>query len=154
MKAFVPGGSSTPMLVEEHLDTGMDYESLMEVGSVLGATAIIVVPRTACIVRTVARWMRFYEHESCGKCTPCREGTYWLGNVLHRIESGAGTQQDLRLLQSVSDNMTGRALCALADFATGPVLSSLKYFREEYEQHVAEGGCPLRPGTGRSHRLR
>jgi NADH-quinone oxidoreductase subunit F len=132
------------MLVSEHLDVGMDYESLMEVGSVLGATAIIVVPTTACIVRTVWRWMRFYEHESCGKCTPCREGTYWLGLVLERIENGHGTDRDLRLLESVSDNMTGKALCALADFATGPVLSSLRYFREEYEQHVAEGTCPFR----------
>ncbi len=144
MKAFCPGGSSTPMLIEEHLDTGMDYESLPAAGSVLGATAIIVVPKTACIVRTVERWMRFYEHESCGKCTPCREGTYWLGQVLHRIEHGEGTERDLGLLQSVSDNMTGRALCALADFATGPVFSSLRYFRDEYEQHIAEGACPLR----------
>jgi NADH-quinone oxidoreductase subunit F len=144
MKSFAPGGSSTPMLLEEHLDTGMDYESLMAAGSVLGATAIIVVPKTACIVRTVRRWMHFYEHESCGKCTPCREGTYWLGQVLERIENGEGTQRDLGLLRSVSDNMTGRALCALADFATGPVLSSLKFFMDEYEQHVAEGGCPMR----------
>ena len=142
MKAFCPGGSSTPMLIEEHLDTGMDYESLPAAGSVLGATAIIVVPKTACIVRTVARWMRFYEHESCGKCTPCREGTYWLGEVLRRIERGEGHARDLRLLQSVSDNMTGRALCALADFSTGPVYSSLKYFRDEYEQHIVDGACP------------
>jgi NADH-quinone oxidoreductase subunit F len=144
LKAFAPGGSSTPMLISEHLDVGMDYESLPAAGSVLGATAIIVVPSTACIVGTVERWMRFYEHESCGKCTPCREGTYWLGHVLHRIENGVGTARDLSLLESVSDNMTGRALCALADFATGPVVSSLKFFREEYEQHVAEGGCPMR----------
>jgi NADH-quinone oxidoreductase subunit F len=144
MKAFCPGGSSTPMLVAEHLDVGMDYESLMAVGSVLGATAIIVVPRTACIVRAVWRWMKFYEHESCGKCTPCREGTYWLAHVLERIENGHGQEQDLRVLTTVSDNMAGKTLCALADFAAGPVLSSLKYFRDEYEQHVRDGACPFR----------
>lgn len=145
MKAFCPGGSSTPMLTEEHLDMPMDYESVQAAGSALGATAVIVIPKTACIVRTVWRWMGFYEHESCGKCTPCREGTYWLWHVLRRIEQGEGSARDLELLQSVSDNMTGRALCALADFATGPVVSSLKYFREDYEAHVREGACPLSP---------
>jgi NADH-quinone oxidoreductase subunit F len=144
MKAFCPGGSSTPMLIEEHLDAGMDYESMVAAGSVLGATAIIVIPTTACIVRTVWRWMKFYEHESCGKCTPCREGTYWLANVLERIEAGEGTDRDLRTLHTVSENMAGKTLCALADFAAGPVLSSLKYFLEEYEQHVDISGCPLR----------
>ncbi len=144
MKAFCPGGSSTPMLIEEHLDTGMDYESLMAVGSVLGATAIIVIPKTMCIVRAVARWMIFYEHESCGKCTPCREGTSWLAQVLERIEEGHGTNRDLALLENVSKNMAGKTLCALADFAAGPVLSSLKYFFDEYEEHVRIGGCPMK----------
>ncbi len=143
MKAFCPGGSSTPMLVEEHLDVGMDYESLMAAGSVLGATAIIVVPKTVCIVRTVHRWMQFYEHESCGKCTPCREGTWWLANVLSRIEKGEGRPRDLDLLENLSNNMAGKTLCALADFAAGPVLSSLKHFFAEYEQHVADGACPF-----------
>jgi NADH-quinone oxidoreductase subunit F len=143
LKAFCPGGSSTPMLVESHLDTGMDYESLPAVGSVLGATSIIVVPKTACIVKTVARWMDFYEHESCGKCTPCREGTWWLAQVLHRIEGGEGTARDLQLLENISNNMAGKTLCALADFAAGPVLSSLKWFFDEYEQHVRDGACPF-----------
>jgi NADH-quinone oxidoreductase subunit F len=87
--------------------------------------------------------MGFYEHESCGKCTPCREGTYWLWHVLKRLEEGEGRERDLEILQSVSDNMAGKTLCALADFAAGPVVSSLKYFRDEYEAHVREGGCPL-----------
>jgi NADH-quinone oxidoreductase subunit F len=145
LKAFCPGGASTPMLLEEHLDTGMDYESLPEVGSVLGATSIIVVPKTACIVRTVARWMDFYEHESCGKCTPCREGTAWLSKMLWRIERGAGRRRDLDLLENVSNNMAGKTLCALADFAAGPVLSSLKWFFDEYEDHVKLGACPSDP---------
>ena len=147
LKAFCPGGSSTPMLLEEHLDVGMDYESLVEVGSVLGATAIIVVPRTMCIVRAVWRWMRFYEHESCGKCTPCREGTYWLYRVLGRIEHGQGRAEDLRLLDAVTTSMGGKALCALADFAVGPVDSSLRHFRDEYEAHVTQGACPLNGAT-------
>ncbi len=143
MKAFAPGGSSTPMLIEEHLDVGMDYESIQEAGSALGATAIIVVPGDACIVRTVWRWMRFYEHESCGKCTPCREGTYWLYRMLGRIEAGEGRELDLKLLDDVTNNMVGKTLCALADFAGGPVTSSMKYFRDEYEAHIREGGCPV-----------
>jgi NADH-quinone oxidoreductase subunit F len=145
MKAFCPGGSSTPMLTEEHLDMKMDYESPVEAGSVLGATAIIVIPKTACIVRAVWRWMGFYRHESCGKCTPCREGTYWLWHVLRRIEEGEGRPEDLELLDSVCTTMGGKALCALADFAVGPVISSLEYFRDEYEAHVREGACPLSP---------
>jgi NADH-quinone oxidoreductase subunit F len=143
MKAFAPGGSSTPMLVDEHLDMGMDYESVAAAGSALGATAIIVVPSDACIVRTVWRWMRFYEHESCGKCTPCREGTYWLYRLLGRLEHGQGGPQDLKVLETATQNMMGKSLCALADFAAGPVISSLKYFRDEYEAHVSGGGCPL-----------
>jgi NADH-quinone oxidoreductase subunit F len=89
--------------------------------------------------------MRFYEHESCGKCTPCREGTYWLYNVLGRIEHGTGRPEDLRLLQTVTTNMVGKSLCALADFAGGPVTSSLKYFPEEYEAHIEGRGCPMAP---------
>ena len=121
----------------------MDYENPMAAGSVLGATAIIVIPKTYCIVRAVWRWMGFYEHESCGKCTPCREGTYWLWHVYRRLEEGEGRPEDLDLLDRVCGSMGGKTLCALADFAIGPVLSSLKYFRDDYEAHITGRGCPL-----------
>jgi NADH-quinone oxidoreductase subunit F len=143
LKAFAPGGSSTPMLSADYLDVGMDYESIAEAGSALGATSVIVVPEDVCIVRAVARWMDFYEHESCGKCTPCREGTYWLAHVLHRIEEGRGQARDLALLERVTENMVGKTLCALADFAGGPVTSSMRFFRDEYERHIREGACPF-----------
>ncbi|HVE92026.1 MAG TPA: NADH-ubiquinone oxidoreductase-F iron-sulfur binding region domain-containing protein, partial [Actinomycetota bacterium] len=142
LKAFAPGGSSTPMLLEEHLDTPMDYESMIAAGSVLGASAIICVPKDMCIVRAVWRWMKFYEHESCGKCTPCREGTWWLERVLRRIEHGHGRPEDLELMLNVCDNMVGKTLCVLADFAAGPLTSSLKWFRDEYEAHITGRGCP------------
>jgi NADH-quinone oxidoreductase subunit F len=144
IKAFAPGGWSTPMLPADRTDATMDYEGMVAAGSVLGASSIIVVPQDMCIVRAVWRGSKFYSHESCGKCTPCREGTYWVERILERIESGRATTADVDRLQRVNDGMSGfKSLCALAEFAAGPVGSSLVHFRDEYEEHVRLGACPM-----------
>jgi NADH-quinone oxidoreductase subunit F len=143
IKAFAPGGWSTPMLPGDKTDATMDYEGMVAAGSVLGASSIIVVPQDMCIVRCVWRGSKFYSHESCGKCTPCREGTYWVEQILERIEAGHGEMSDIDRLKRVNDGMSGfKSLCALAEFAAGPVGSSLVHFREEYEEHVKLGACP------------
>jgi NADH-quinone oxidoreductase subunit F len=143
LKAWTPGGSSTPMLTDEHLDVGLDFESVQAAGSLLGTGAIIVMDETDCIVEATRRLVEFYAHESCGKCTPCREGTWWGSRVLGRIESGFGRQEDLPLLDDLGTNILFRAFCALADGAVSPIQSSLKYFRDEYEQHIRDGRCPF-----------
>jgi NADH-quinone oxidoreductase subunit F len=144
LKAWTPGGSSTPYLTADHLDTGMDFESVMAAGSLLGTGAMIVLDERDCIVDATLRFTQFYAHESCGKCTPCREGTWWTSRVLSRIERGLGREEDLPLLKDVSGNMLFKAFCALADGAVSPIDSSLKYFREEYEEHVRLGRCPFK----------
>jgi len=149
LKAWTPGGSSTPMLTEEHLDVGLDFESITAAGSLLGTGAIIVMDETDCIVEAARRLVQFYAHESCGKCTPCREGTWWVSRVLGRIEQGYGRSEDLPLLDELGENILFKAFCALADGAVSPIQSSLKYFRDEYEAHIAERRCPytgLGPG--------
>ncbi|MCA1832604.1 MAG: NADH-quinone oxidoreductase subunit NuoF [Actinomycetota bacterium] len=143
LKAFTPGGSSTPLLTAAHLDAGMDFESIAAAGSLLGTGAIIVLAEDACMVRATYRFMKFYEHESCGKCTPCREGCFWLSQVLHRIENGSGRSEDMKLLTDVSNNIFGRSFCAFGDGAVSPVLSSVKYFADEYTEHIAKKGCPF-----------
>jgi NADH-quinone oxidoreductase subunit F len=151
LKAWTPGGSSTPMLTEEHLDVALDFEAVAAAGSLLGTGAVIVMDETDCIVEATRRLLRFYAHESCGKCTPCREGTWWVERVLERIEDGYGRAEDLPLLDDLGRNILFRAFCALADGAVSPLESSLKHFRDEYEQHVAERRCPftgLGPGSG------
>ena len=145
LKFWTPGGSSTPIFTAEHLDVPLDYESVGAAGSMLGTRALQVFDETTCVVRAVARWTDFYAHESCGKCTPCREGTYWMKLIYHRLEAGEGTAEDLATLLDVCDNILGRAFCALGDGATSPVTSSIQYFREEYEAHVTTGGCPFDP---------
>ncbi len=150
LKAWTPGGSSTPMLTDEHRDVALDFESVAAAGSLLGTGAIIVMDETDCIVEATRRLVAFYAHESCGKCTPCREGTWWVSRVLGRIESGYGRSEDLPLLDDIAKNILFRAFCALADGAVSPIQSSLKYFRDEYEQHIAERRCPftgLGPGV-------
>jgi NADH-quinone oxidoreductase subunit F len=146
LKAWTPGGSSTPMLTDEHLDVALDFESVAAAGSLLGTGAVIVMDETDCIVEATRRLLAFYAHESCGKCTPCREGTWWVVRVLERIEAGLGRAEDLPLLDDLCRNILFRAFCALADGAVSPIQSSLKYFRDEYERHVAERRCPF---TGR-----
>ncbi len=143
LKAWTPGGSSTPMLTDEHLDVGLDFESVQSAGSLLGTGAIIVMDETDCIVEATRRLVEFYAHESCGKCTPCREGTWWGTRVLGRIQSGFGRQEDLPLLDDLGTNILFRAFCALADGAVSPIQSSLKYFRDEYEQHIRDARCPF-----------
>ncbi|HLZ37119.1 MAG TPA: NADH-quinone oxidoreductase subunit NuoF [Mycobacteriales bacterium] len=145
LKFWTPGGSSTPLLTAEHLGVPLDYEGVAGVGSMLGTKALQIFDETTCVVRAVLRWTEFYAHESCGKCTPCREGTYWLVQILERLERGQGSEDDLAKLLDVCDNIFGRAFCALGDGATSPIVSSLKFFRDEYVAHLAQGGCPFDP---------
>ena len=147
LKFWTPGGSSTPLFTAEHLDTPLDFESVGAAGSMLGTRALQIFDDSTCVVRAVLRWTEFYAHESCGKCTPCREGTYWLKQVLHRLEEGHGTEADLDKLLDICDNILGRSFCALGDGATSPITSSIQYFRDEYLRHLAEGGCPFDPVT-------
>lgn len=133
LKFWTPGGSSTPIFTAEHLDVPLDYESVGKAGSMLGTRALQIFDETVSVVRAVTRWMAFYKHESCGKCTPCREGTFWLLQVLQRLEAGQGTSGDIDLLLDLCDNILGRSFCALGDGATSPVTSAVKYFREEFE---------------------
>ena len=111
----------------------------------LGTRALQIFDETVCVVRATSRWTDFYAHESCGKCTPCREGTYWLKQVLHRIETGEGQDGDLELLLDLCDNILGKAFCALGDGAVSPITSSIKLFREEYQAHIDGHGCPFDP---------
>jgi NADH-quinone oxidoreductase subunit F len=143
LKAWTPGGSSTPFLTAEHLDVGLDFESIQAAGSLLGTGAMIVTDERDCMVRAARRLLRFYAHESCGKCTPCREGTWWVVRVLDRIENGYGRMDDLPLLEEVGHNILFKAFCALADGAVSPISSTLEHFRDEYEQHIRERRCPF-----------
>ena len=145
LKFWTPGGSSTPMFTDQHLDVPLDYEGVGAAGSMLGTKALQIFDETTCVVRAVLRWTEFYKHESCGKCTPCREGTWWLVQVLKNIETGKGTEADLDKLLDLCDNILGRSFCALADGAVSPIASSLKYFRDEYVSHITNKGCPFDP---------
>ncbi len=147
LKAWTPGGSSTPFLTAEHLDVGLDFESIAEAGSLLGTGALMVTDERDCMVRVCGRLLRFYAHESCGKCTPCREGTWWVTRVLDRIEQGGGRSEDIPLLEETGGNILFKAFCALADGAVSPISSTLKHFRDEYEEHVRLGGCPFERGA-------
>ncbi|WP_345678949.1 NADH-quinone oxidoreductase subunit NuoF [Yinghuangia aomiensis] len=147
IKFWTPGGSSTPMFTDEHLDVPLDYEGVGAAGSMLGTKALQIFDETVCVVRAVLRWTEFYAHESCGKCTPCREGTYWLVQILERLEKGDGTEQDLETLLDVADNINGKSFCALGDGAASPIFSSLKYFRDEYVAHLTHRSCPFDPAA-------
>lgn len=143
LKFWTPGGSSTPIFTDEHLDVPLDYEGVSAAGSMLGTKALQIFDETTCVVRAVLRWTEFYKHESCGKCTPCREGTWWLVQILRDLEDGKGTEADLQKLLDLCDNIMGRSFCALGDGATSPITSSIKYFRDEYIAHMTNGGCPF-----------
>ena len=143
LKFWTPGGSSTPIFTDEHLDTPLDFESVGQAGSMLGTRALQLFDETTCVVRAVGRWIAFYAHESCGKCTPCREGNFWMVQVLDRLERGEGTEADIDKLLDICDNLLGRSFCALGDGAASPVMSSIKYFRQEYVDHYEKGGCPF-----------
>jgi NADH-quinone oxidoreductase subunit F len=144
LKFWTPGGSSTPLLTAQHLDVPLDYDSVAKAGSILGPGAVMIFDDSDCVVRAVHRWSEFYAHESCGKCTPCREGTYWYVQIYDRLERGTATSHDLDTLLDISENMLGKSFCGLGDGATSPVTSSIKYFREEYVAHYESGGCPFR----------
>ncbi len=145
LKFWTPGGSSTPIFTAEHLDTPLDYEGVSAAGSMLGTKALQIFDETTCVVRAALRWSEFYKHESCGKCTPCREGTWWLVQMLEDLEAGKGTEADLEKLLDLCDNIAGRSFCALADGAVAPIISTLKYFRSEYIAHQTNRGCPFDP---------
>ena len=147
LKFWTPGGSSTPLLTAEHLDIPLDYEAVGAAGSMLGTRALQIFDETTCVVRAVLRWTEFYKHESCGKCTPCREGTWWLVQTLARLEQGSGSAEDLDKLLDLCDNILGRAFCALGDGATSPITSSIEFFRDEYLAHLTHGGCPFDPAA-------
>jgi NADH-quinone oxidoreductase subunit F len=142
LKFWTPGGSS-PILTADHLDIPLDYEGVSAAGSLLGTKALQIFDETTCVVRATLRWTEFYKHESCGKCTPCREGTWWLVQILERLEAGKGTEADLETLLDLCDNIFGRSFCALADGATAPITSSIQHFKDEYLAHFTNGGCPF-----------
>lgn len=142
LKAVIPGGSSTPVLPAEiAMQMDMDYDSIAKAGSMLGAGSVIVMDETTCMVKTLARLSHFYYEESCGQCTPCREGTGWLARVLHRLEHGEGTQGDLDKLMDVAKRIEGKTICALGDAAAMPVKSFLKHFRDEFQYHIDHKKC-------------
>jgi NADH-quinone oxidoreductase subunit F len=143
LKAIIPGGSSVPVLTPDQLDTPLDFNSMAEAGSALGAAAVIVIDDRACMVQLALRASQFYMHESCGKCTPCREGTRWMVQLLKRIEAGEASAQDLDLLLNVCDRILGKSLCALGDFAAWPVAAYVSKFRDEFEAHLDGRGCPF-----------
>jgi NADH-quinone oxidoreductase subunit F len=147
LKFWTPGGSSTPMFTDQHLDVPLDYESVAKAGSMLGTRSVQLFDETTCVVRVTLRWIQFYQHESCGKCTPCREGSYWVVQLLDRLEHGQGSEADLDKLLDICENITGRAFCALGDSIQAPVGSSIRYFRDEYLEHLRTGGCPFDPAA-------
>lgn len=145
LKAVIPGGSSAPVLTaEEAMKATLDYECLAQMGTMLGSGAVIVIDDSQCMVDMLGVLMHFYHHESCGQCTPCREGTGWLNKIVHSILEGKGRLQDIDLLVKVADNMKGRTICALSDAAALPVLSFVTKFRDEFEFYVREGRSKVR----------
>ncbi|WP_244901035.1 NADH-quinone oxidoreductase subunit NuoF [Actinomyces graevenitzii] len=145
LKFWVPGGSSTPIFTEDELDVPLDYESVGAAGSMLGTRALQVFDETVSVVRVVTRWTEFYQHESCGKCTPCREGTYWMRQIMLRLEAGKGLPGDVEKLESIASNIAGRSFCALGDASATPVLSGIKRFRSEFEAGYTTPACELFP---------
>jgi NADH-quinone oxidoreductase subunit F len=152
LKFWAPGGSSTPLLTAQHYHDGitMDFEAIAEAGSLMGTTAMMMYSNRTSVVDAVLNWTRFYEHESCGKCTPCREGTFWLSQILQRILDGRGRTSDLDLLTDITKGIFGRSFCALGDGACSPIDSSLKHFRDEYEYLIEHGRLPdgIEPHAG------
>jgi NADH-quinone oxidoreductase subunit F len=142
-KAIIPGGSSVPILLEPQLDTPASFDHIQKAGSLLGSAGLIVMDDSVCMVWLAMNLLHFYRHESCGKCTPCREGGDWLYKLLQRVERGEGQMKDIDLLYSVANNIVGKTLCAFGDAAATPVLTTINLFRNEFEAHVREGRCTL-----------
>ena len=144
LKGVIPGGSSTPILTPDEIDVKMDFDSLAAKGTMLGSAGVIVIDETTCMVRLAMRTARFYAEESCGQCTQCREGTWWMEQVLHRIEHGRGTMDDLRMIEDMCGNMKGVTICVLSDACAMPVEAMLGKYREEFEYHITEKRCMVR----------
>jgi len=132
LKFWTPGGSSTPIFTKDHLDTPLDFDAVAKAGSMNGTSAVMIFDEDDSVVKAVLKWTQFYEHESCGKCTPCREGNYWTAQILERIWHGEGTEDDLEKLLDISSNILGRSFCPLGDGATSCITSSIQYFKDEY----------------------
>jgi NADH-quinone oxidoreductase subunit F len=145
LKAVIPGGSSVPVLRAEEIDVKMDFDSVAAIGSMLGSAGVVVMNEDTCMVKALLRLARFYAHESCGQCTPCREGTTWAKKILQRIHDGAGRPEDVETLLSIAYNMTGTTICPLAEAAAMPIRSYVQKFRHEFDLHVTERRCPA-PG--------
>jgi NADH-quinone oxidoreductase subunit F len=143
LKAIIPGGSSVPVLSADEVDTALDFDAMAQAGTMLGSGAVIVIDDRACMVQLGLRVAQFYMHESCGKCTPCREGTRWMVQILRKLEDGRAEQGELDLLLNVCDRILGNCLCPLGDAAAMPIASYVAKFRDEYQRHIDEGGCPF-----------
>lgn len=141
LKGVIPGGSSTPFLTADMIDVNLDYESLQSAGSMLGSGAVIVFHEDTCIVWVIKKLIHFYRHESCGKCTPCREGTGWLEQVINRIEAGQGKPGDIETIEDVCGNILGRTVCPLGDAAVMPIQSAIKHWRDEWQYHIDNHKC-------------
>ncbi len=142
LKAVIPGGSSCPPLTPDEIDVGMDFDQMREAGSMGGTSGVIVIDDTVCLVRMAARTAHFYHHESCGQCTPCREGTGWVARILDEIEAGRGSEEDLQLLLDICDNVEGNTICPLGDAMSMPIRGYLQKFEAEFRRHIEEGCCP------------
>jgi NADH-quinone oxidoreductase subunit F len=143
LKAVVPGGSSCPLLAADEIDLAMDFDTLMKAGSMLGSGGVVIVDDSVCMVKFALRIMKFYQHESCGWCIPCREGTDWLKKTLTRFHAGGGIKKDIDNIQYLAENMLGRTFCPLGDAAALPTISIVKKFREEFEDHLEGKPCPF-----------
>ena len=144
LKGVIPGGASTPMLLPDMIDVALDYESLQEKDSMLGSGAIIVFNENTCIVWVIKKLIHFFRHESCGKCTPCREGTGWLEQMINRIEAGQGQAGDLEKIEEICGNILGRTICPLGDAAVMPIQSALRLFRDEWQYHIDHKKCMVK----------
>jgi NADH-quinone oxidoreductase subunit F len=144
IKAVIPGGVSAPMIPESGLDVGMDFESLAAIDTMLGSAGVIVLDDTACVVRVATRFTEFFNHESCGKCTPCREGLDWAVKILRRVEGGQGKHEDLKQLEMLCGSIFGNSFCALGDGAAWALRAALEHFRDEFVRHIEDGRCPFR----------
>src|SRR5512147_469541 len=147
LKAVTPGGSSTPVLTASEVDVGMDFDQLMRAGSMLGSGGVVVLDDETCMVKYAQRIMMFYQHESCGWCIPCREGTDWLKKTLNRFHAGGGVRKDIDNIQYLAENMLGRTFCPLGDAAAMPTISIVKKFRKEFEDHLEGKPCPFEKGV-------
>jgi NADH-quinone oxidoreductase subunit F len=148
LKGVIPGGASTPFLTPDMIDVGLDYESMVTAGSMLGSGAVIVFHEETCIVWVILRLIHFFRHESCGKCTPCRDGTGWLEQMIRKVEAGQGKSADLDKIEEVCGNILGRTICPLGDAAVMPIQSSLRLYRDEWEYHIAHKKCMVNTSFG------